>query len=332
MIKPILTSLSLFVLLFIFGSCENEKTKTEITLPTVETSQVNSVTSTTAVAGGTIVKDGGGIITSRGVCFSIYPEPNIFNYKVEEGKGLGSFICGLTGLTPNKLYYCRAFAINEKGPAYGNEITFTTPPVGNVTKAVVITLNPVSVAPDRAVVGGSVTADGGSPILSRGICYSLTDNPTMASPKTSDGTGRGNFSSEITNLTADTTYYYRAYATNILGVSYGDIKSFKTTSSSGGTLAIVTTTTASLITSTSATVGGEVTGEGGSSVTSRGVCYSTSPNPDVTGTKTSNGSGNGTFTGSLTGLQANTRYFYRAYATNGTGTSYGSEKEFTTLP
>ena len=93
----------------------------------------------------------------------------------------------------------------------------------------------------------------------------------------------------------------------------------------------VTTTVVSSISSSSATSGGIVTADGGASVTARGVCWSTSANPTISGSKTSDGTGTGIFTSSITGLIPGTAYHVRAYATNGAGTSYGSDITFTTV-
>jgi hypothetical protein len=94
----------------------------------------------------------------------------------------------------------------------------------------------------------------------------------------------------------------------------------------------VTTTAISSITDTTASSGGNVTSDGGATVTARGVCWNTTGTPTITDSKTSDGTGTGVFTSSLTGLDALTKYYVRAYATNETGTSYGSEVNFTTLP
>ena len=92
----------------------------------------------------------------------------------------------------------------------------------------------------------------------------------------------------------------------------------------------VTTTAVSSVTSTNASSGGNVTSDGGASVTARGVCWSTSANPTTSDNKTSDGTGTGSFTSSITGLSPNTTYHVRAYATNTTGTAYGDEQTFTT--
>jgi hypothetical protein len=81
-----------------------------------------------------------------------------------------------------------------------------------------------------------------------------------------------------------------------------------------------------------ATCGGDITSDGGAPVTSRGVCWSTSANPTITNSNTSDGTGTGSFESSITGLMPNTTYFVRAYATNSAGTTYGNEQTFTTLP
>jgi hypothetical protein len=93
----------------------------------------------------------------------------------------------------------------------------------------------------------------------------------------------------------------------------------------------VTTTTITAITSTTATSGGNVTDDGGDSVTARGVCWSTFENPTTDDFLTSDGSDSGAFVSSITGLDPATMYYVRAYATNTVGTSYGDNVTFTTL-
>jgi len=85
-----------------------------------------------------------------------------------------------------------------------------------------------SIQTNTVVAGGNVTDDGGTPVTSRGICWSNTPNPTIANNKTTDGSGIGIYTSSITGLIGDSTYYVRAYATNNVGTSYGAQVSFKT--------------------------------------------------------------------------------------------------------
>jgi hypothetical protein len=93
----------------------------------------------------------------------------------------------------------------------------------------------------------------------------------------------------------------------------------------------VTTAAVSEITQTTALSGGNITNNGGDEVTARGVCWATTSNPAISSSKTSDGTGNGSFASNITGLTANTTYHVRAYATNSEGTAYGVELTFTTI-
>jgi hypothetical protein len=152
------------------------------------------------------------------------------------------------------------------------------------------------------------------------------------STKTSDGTGSGTFSSSITGLILNTTYYVRAYATNGSGTSYGSEISF-TTLGQTAVVPVLTTTAVTGITQTGSVSGGNITSNGGSPVTARGVCWSTTQDPTVAlTTKTSDGTGDGSFVSTITGLAPATLYYVRAYATNSVGTAYGNPLSFTTSP
>jgi uncharacterized protein (TIGR02145 family) len=96
------------------------------------------------------------------------------------------------------------------------------------------------------------------------------------------------------------------------------------------TLSILTTEDISGITQTDALSGGNITSDGGAAVTSRGVCWSTSPPPTIAGSKTTDGMGTGSFVSSITGLTSSTKYYVCAYATNSAGTAYGNEVSFIT--
>ena len=207
----------------------------------------------------------------------------------------------------------------------GGEI-FCTVYGGEIIQAPTVDTAAISnIAATSATGGGDVVADGGDTVTARGVCWSTSESPTTADSKTTDGTGTGEFTSSITGLTTGTTYYVRAYATNSVGTSYGSQVSFTTN-------AVPTVTTAAVteITTTTATSGGNVTDDGGETVSARGVCWSTSTNPTIGDDKTTDGTGTGEFTSSITGLAAGTTYYVRAYATSSVGTAYGSEIEFTT--
>ncbi|MBK8522387.1 MAG: hypothetical protein WAT20_10135 [Ferruginibacter sp.] len=196
----------------------------------------------------------------------------------------------------------------------------------------VTTVAASSITANTALSGGNATTGAGPSISARGVCWGTAPNPDINGTHTVNGSGPGTFASPITGLTPNTTYYVRAYATNIVGTSYGNEISFTTTTSTTA-LPTVTTTSITSITTTTAASGGNVTADGGATVTARGICWSTAANPTIAlTTKTTDGSGMGIFTSAITGLTAATTYHVRAYATNSVGTSYGGDSVFTTPP
>jgi hypothetical protein len=176
-----------------------------------------------------------------------------------------------------------------------------------------------------ATSGGEIFNNGGTAVTARGVCWSTSPLPTISNSRTTDGTGNGTFTSAITGLTGalGVTYYVRAYGTNSVGTGYGPQLSFTYSTPS------VSTYATSGITPTSATSGGSVLSDGNSTVTARGVCWNTTGTPTIGDSKTTNGTGAGGYTSSITGLTLGTTYYVRAYATNEFGTSYGSEQNFT---
>jgi len=92
----------------------------------------------------------------------------------------------------------------------------------------VTTTSITGITSSSATGGGNVTSQGSASVTARGVCWSTSQNPTTANSKTVDGSGTGSFTSSITGLSASTTYYVRAYATNSAGTSYGSQVSFTT--------------------------------------------------------------------------------------------------------
>ncbi|MEI6752519.1 MAG: hypothetical protein WCK78_05065 [Paludibacter sp.] len=177
-------------------------------------------------------------------------------------------------------------------------------------------------------IGGSVIANGASTVTAYGVCWATTQNPTIAASKTTDGTGLGSFTSSISGLTAGTTYYVRAYATNSTTTSYGNQVTVATPITV--LFPTVTTTAATNIATTSAATGGNVTSTGGATVTERGVCWSaTNQNPTIADSHTSDGTGTGTYPSQIAGITPGV-YYAKAYATNSAGTGYGSMITITT--
>lgn len=144
----------------------------------------------------------------------------------------------------------------------------------------------------------------------------------------------GSTNQDITNysdksIKLNTNYTYRVYSFNQIGKSVNNSNDFTIKSFNTPTL---TTNTITAITSTNAFSGGNISGDGGSPVTARGVVWSTNSNPTIAlSTKTIDSSGKGMFSSMISGLSAGTKYYVKAYATNSAGTAYGDEISFTSF-
>ena len=310
-----------------YGEALSFSTYQSSSTPSVVTASVSSITATSAICGGSITSDGGSPIIAKGVCWNSELNPTISDNHTNDGTGSSSFASEITGLVENTTYYVRAYATNSVGTAYGNHVSFTASDETSIP-TVTTTATVSDITTYSAVSGGNVTSDGGADVTSRGVCWNITGNPVKTDDHTTDGSGTGAFTSNITGLSEGTLYYVKAYATNNEGTAYGDQVSFSTLEDVG--LPVVTTITITDVTSNTAASGGNVTSDGGSSVTARGVCWNTTGSPTISDDNTSDGSGTGVFNSSITGLSAGTLYYVRAYATNSTGIGYGNELYFTT--
>lgn len=231
-------------------------------------------------------------------------------------------------------FYLRVYPHNKNAEGWAKLVAVDSVVISGTVTGVaadpptISTTTPIYISTTYLTTGGNIATDGGADVTARGVCWNKTGNPTTSDSKTSDGVGVGAFISKPTGLTPNTKYFIRAYAINASGTSYG--QEFTATTLDKQTPPTVTTTPVSNILVTNATVGGNVTFWGGDPVTQRGICFGTSPEPTIAGTKTVNGADIGSFSTSLGNLLPNTTYYFRAYATNGIGTAYGEEFSFAT--
>ena len=139
----------------------------------------------------------------------------------------GNSITGvLKNLEPDAKYYIRAYATNGEGAAYGVVNEFHTI---QITVPTVSRLQVTNIKETTIDASATITNDGGSAVLTRGFCYSSTNQlPTTGDLSVISGDVNSIFISTITNLSPETTYYVRAFTTNIKGTAYSEVYTVKT--------------------------------------------------------------------------------------------------------
>ena len=273
---------------------------------------------------GTILSTGGHEISSYGHCWSEHDTPTIENdNKNNFGNSteIREFTSNISGLDAGKTYYVRAYAVNNKGTVYSEQRNITMP---YIKKPIVKTQGATDIGKDVATLNGNITDNGGDKIIECGFYYGTSENTEIK--KSLGDNSLSALKLVLTNLKESTTYYYKAYATNSKGTAYGEVMSFKTLSENALT---VETKSATDITTKSATLNGTVLDRGSSNITEYGFYYGT--NENTTNKKKLENSMD-ELKLNLTELAEGTTYYYKAYATNSKGTSYGEVLNFTTLP
>jgi hypothetical protein len=204
--------------------------------PAVTTGAVSFASATSVTVGGTVTHNGYANISERGVWWGTMASPGAENGGTQLPEDtLGTetaFSLDITELAADTTYYVRAYATNEEGfTGYGADATFNTlPPTAESTSPT----DPVNISRESATVSGTATlAAGGAAVTARGICWS--ENAIPEDMTEGDCTeiaaaeaGAGAFSVQITGLTEDTEYHFRAYAENLMGRTYGADAAFTT--------------------------------------------------------------------------------------------------------
>src|SRR5664280_1423004 len=305
-IMPLLVLVCITAGIAIINSCKKEDV-----IPTLTTTALTNITTTSVTSGGLISKDGGATVTARGVCWSTTSNPTVGDSHTSDANGAGSFTSDITGLTPNTLYHVRAYATNKVGTAYGADISFTTTPI------VVPTLTTVavtSITATTAISGGNITSDGDGAITAEGVCWALTTGPTTSNSLTTDGTGSASFVSNLSGLTSGVIYYVRAYATNSAGTAYGNEITFTTALFAPTNVVAAAGNAQATVTFTAPGGGAVVTG------------YTVTSTP---GNITANGSASPI---TVTGLTNGTAYTFTVIATNVNGNSPASTASNSVTP
>lgn len=217
------------------------------------TKPCNIVLSTNDVVAGSVsgccpATSGGNItgfsnITARGVVWNSTPQPTLTNFsgKTSNGTGIGTFTsemcCYGVHILPLTTYYVRSYAVcfvnGALGTEYGDEKTFIVPEVSNTPS--MQTQNGLQLSPTSVSTGGTVIDQGGGPVISRGVIWSTSSGDISINlpTKTQNGSGTGSFTSTITGLSPNTTYFIKSYGKNNYGVGYGNLVQVTTQTGDG---------------------------------------------------------------------------------------------------
>lgn len=215
-----------FVVIVNLFQCKEKISIEPLEKPKVITGEILNITSNFATVNLEIFDDGNAPISENGIVISKSANPSINDLKIVTGKGIGKFTADISNLEIASNYNVRAFATNSVGTSYGDNKTFTT--LSTLPSIKTIKISDVTF--ESATSGGEIISDGGSPIIDKGICFSIKSNPTVSDLKLSKGSGKESFITQINSLDINKQYYIRAYAINSIGVSYGENLSFTTLS------------------------------------------------------------------------------------------------------
>ncbi len=303
----------------VYGS--TMKFKTKHATFSVNTSDALNIQLTTTGSGGIINASGSTIILSRGVCYSLSPYPTVDDNIVESTEASSTFHVNISNLQSNQTYYSRAYASTYNAIVYGENRIFKTRQTAlNITDPQL-----TSLAATTATVSANITSATPGTIISHGVCWNMTGNPSTSDSKTDEGAGSGDFSTSINGLLPATTYYMRSYVTDNQSTIYGETSIFKTNDSGSiGAPSIVILSSAKNGSVT--TLKCKIVYQGNSEVTETGYYMSTTTNPSATNyNSTAKRPGSATdFTLNLNPVYSNFSYTYyvRVYATNVAGTGY----------
>ncbi len=299
-----------------------EKSFTTLTTPpSVTTSDATGIAATSATLNGSLTSLG--TASSVDVSFQWGISPGVYTGETtsQTMNAAGAFSIQLSDLQPETTYYFTAKAVGN-GTGYGAEKSFTT----STVLPSVTTNSATNIVTTSATLNGNLTSLGTASSVSVSFQWGTSSGSYSNETTTQSKTATGVFSSAIGSLSPGTTYYFRAKAVGN-GTGYGVEKSFTTLT----TPPSVTTSDATGIAATSATLNGSLTSLGTASSVDVSFQWGISPGVYTGETTSQTMNAAGAFSIQLGDLQPETTYYFTAKAV-GDGPGYGAEKSFTTLP
>ncbi len=285
------------------------------TVPSVQLYQPTKVDYSSAEFKATIASVGASKVFRHGFCWSKSENPVIDNNpsKCDYGECATPYELPpykAEGLEMSTVYYVRAYAENNEGISYSNQVQFKT--LGVPYEPKVSTGDVSNIKAYQADFSGTITDKGNVELVSAyGHVWNTEGNPTIDDYRNNKGETRamGPYVSTLENLYPNTKYYVRAYATNERGTSYGEEKSFTTDYADVS----LSTVPASKITSKTAVVGGRINSNGGHSIVERGVCWGIASTPTLSDNVEKASSQENEYKVTISGLSETTTYYARSY-------------------
>lgn len=287
-----------------------------------------------ALVSSKIIDNGGKDIIEYGFVWntdnSVAIDNNIGSLS-ENSDLFGSFQRLVDGLNPNTTYYIAAYASNGSMVEYSEIVSFST--TENATPIVLTTDPIIDITSNSATASATFTDDGGHVITEKGFVWATFTNPEIPNNEglSMEGGGVSDFSSSLSGLADGTVYYVRSYAETAEGeLFYGNQVSF-TTVLLTPPQAVSFLISEVLLHSARITV--NVGSDGGSTIVSKGIVFSQTPNPDIDNNEgiTDEGGGVSEIESLVSGLNAGVVYYAKCYAINEIGVAYSDEFSFTTL-
>jgi len=329
--KKIISIFGLMALILVISMCKKEP---ELPAMGNKIDQGGNVIDSVGYRDATIKSTAEGLgnnkVTQHGHCWGQQENPTNTGNCTTLGQLLGTatFSSHMTNLNPATKYYIRSYYITDYQTVYGDQVVITTRKTG---KPYVTTAKVSNFTAYSAACGGNVVSDSGLAVTIRGICWDRDSTFTVDSclGKSTIGNGLGSYSLTMIALAESANYWVKAFAVNQAGTSYGLRMPFTTLTVVPPT---VTTSTVTYVTAHSAVCVGNVANSGNGTVTHRGVCWDTGGNPTLGNSlgHLFSGSGTGSFSITLTGLERKQEYFVAAFAINEKDTAYGAILSFET--
>ena len=297
----------------------NDPVQADVRLTTYDPVEIGT---RSAVCGGDAIVVQGLSLTELGICWSTHDEPTIDDPHASTPQWNENYVFTITGLEMGTKYYVRVYALRGTMYYYGEVKSFTT--LNNAILPKVESDSVSQVMWTSALAHYTMIDDGGDELAVHGVCWGTEPNPTMEGFETYSGLG--SFSVPMEGLTNGKTYYVRAFASNGIGISYGNELIFTTLYG----IPTVTTNNVISISHFSAVGGGQIVDDGLAEVTECGLCWSTNVAPTINDNHCVCESVEPQFSIIMDNLEESTTYYVRAYAINDYGIAYGNEVNFTT--